>query len=160
MKRHGVSDHGRLHRSSCSGASLPVAWIFSLSLKPVAETTAGSAQFLPQSYTWDNYVEVFNNPDFRRALVNSFGISFIATALSVMLATLAAYAIARLDFRGKRIVLTIALAIAIFPVVSLVGPLFDHVAGAGPVQHLARADHPVHVVHAAARDLDVVGVLP
>jgi multiple sugar transport system permease protein len=102
-----------------------VAWIFSLSLKPVAETTAGSAQFLPQSYTWDNYIEVFNNPDFRRALVNSFGISFIATALSVMLATLAAYAIARLDFKGKRVVLTIALAIAMFPVVSLVGPLFD-----------------------------------
>ena len=102
-----------------------VAWIFSLSLKPVAETTAGSPQFLPQSYTWDNYTEVFNDPDFRRAIVNSFGISFIATALSVMLATLAAYAIARLDFKGKRVVLTIALAIAMFPVVSLVGPLFD-----------------------------------
>lgn len=102
-----------------------VAWILSLSLKPVAETTAGSPQFLPQSYTWDNYVEVFNNPDFRRALINSFGISLIATGLSVMLATLAAYAIARLDFRGKRVVLTIALAIAMFPVVSLVGPLFD-----------------------------------
>jgi multiple sugar transport system permease protein len=102
-----------------------VAWIFSLSLKPIAETTAGSPQFLPQSYTWDNYIEVFNNPDFRRALINSFGISFIATGLSVMLATLAAYAIARLDFKGKRVVLSIALAIAMFPVVSLVGPLFD-----------------------------------
>ncbi len=45
--------------------------------------------------------------------------------LSVILATLAAYAIARLEFRGKRLVLTMALAIAMFPVVSLVGPLFD-----------------------------------
>ena len=59
------------------------------------------------------------------ALINSFGISLIATVLSVILATLAAYAIARLEFKGKRLVLSIALAIAMFPVVALVGPLFD-----------------------------------
>ena len=59
------------------------------------------------------------------ALVNSFGIAIIATFLSVIFATLAAYAIARLEFRGKRLVLSLALAIAMFPVVSLVGPLFD-----------------------------------
>ena len=62
---------------------------------------------------------------FQRALINSFGISLIATTLSVIIATLCAYAIARLQFTGKRLVLTIALAIAMFPVVSLVGPLFD-----------------------------------
>ena len=49
----------------------------------------------------------------------------IATLLSVIFATLAAYAIARLEFRGKRLVLSLALAIAMFPVVALVGPLFD-----------------------------------
>jgi multiple sugar transport system permease protein len=42
-----------------------------------------------------------------------------------MVATLAAYAIARLEFRGKRLVLSMSLAIAMFPVVALVGPLFD-----------------------------------
>jgi multiple sugar transport system permease protein len=62
---------------------------------------------------------------FQRALFNSFGISLIATVLSVIIATLCAYAIARLQFKGKRAVLSIALAIAMFPVVSLVGPLFD-----------------------------------
>ena len=45
--------------------------------------------------------------------------------LAVILATLAAYAIARLEFKGKRLVLSLALAIAMFPVVALVGPLFD-----------------------------------
>ena len=60
-----------------------------------------------------------------RAIINSFGISLIATLLSVIIATLAAYAIARLEFRGKRLVLSMALAIAMFPVVALVGPLFD-----------------------------------
>ena len=41
------------------------------------------------------------------------------------LATLAAYAIARLDFPGKKVILSVALAIAMFPTISLVGPLFD-----------------------------------
>jgi multiple sugar transport system permease protein len=104
---------------------LPVAWIVSLSFKSVEETATGSPQFLPKDPTFAVYQEVFANPDFQRALINSFGISLIATTLSVILATLAAYAIARLDFKGKRVVLSIALAIAMFPVVSLVGPLFD-----------------------------------
>jgi multiple sugar transport system permease protein len=69
--------------------------------------------------------DILSNSDFTDALRNSFGIALIATALSVIFATLAAYAIARLDFKGKRVVLSIALAIAMFPVVSLISPLFD-----------------------------------
>jgi multiple sugar transport system permease protein len=111
---------------------LPVAWIVSLSFKSLAETTTGSAQFLPKHPTWDNYKTLLgmtadksSSHDFLAALRNSFGISLIATFLAVIIATLAAYAIARLDFKGKRVVLSMALAIAMFPVVALVGPLFD-----------------------------------
>lgn len=104
---------------------LPVVWIIMLSFKPQAETAAGSPQFLPKEWTWDNFSSVLQNDDFQRALINSFGISIIATVLSVILATLAAYAIARLQFRGKKLVLSLALAIAMFPVVALIGPLFD-----------------------------------
>jgi multiple sugar transport system permease protein len=104
---------------------LPVAWILSLSFKSVDETTQGSAQFLPKHWTLQNYKDIFNNGDFTDALRNSFGIAIIATFLSVIFATLAAYAIARLDFKGKRLVLWIALAIAMFPVVSLISPLFS-----------------------------------
>src|SRR3954462_11535261 len=111
---------------------LPIAWIVSLSFKSVAETTVGSPQFLPEHATWDNYkvllgmtADKTTSHDFLASLRNSFGISIIATILAVMMATLAAYAIARLEFRGKRLVLSLALAIAMFPVVSLVGPLFD-----------------------------------
>ena len=104
---------------------LPVVWIISLSFKSVDETAAGSPQFLPKEPTLDNYREILTNADFLAALRNSFGIALIATALAVVFATLAAYAIARLEFRGKRLVLSMALAIAMFPVVSLVGPLFD-----------------------------------
>jgi multiple sugar transport system permease protein len=111
---------------------LPVAWIVSLSFKSLDETTTGSPHFMPQDFTWENYKILLGmtsddtaSNDFLASLRNSFGISLIATALAVMIATLAAYAIARLEFKGKRLVLSLALAIAMFPVVSLVGPLFD-----------------------------------
>ena len=104
---------------------LPVVWILMLSFKPPTETQAGSPRFLPKEWTTDNYSTIFDDSSFRRALINSFGISLIATVASVVIATLCAYAIARLTFKGKRLVLSIALAIAMFPVVSLVGPLFD-----------------------------------
>jgi multiple sugar transport system permease protein len=104
---------------------LPVVWILSLSFKGPTETAAGSPQFLPKEWTFQNYRDIFDDPDFKDALINSFGIAAVSTFLSVVLATLAAYAIARLEFKGKRLVLSIALAIAMFPVVALVGPLFD-----------------------------------
>jgi multiple sugar transport system permease protein len=107
---------------------LPVVWIISLSFKSQAAITNGSPGFWPQGEGfagWENYVDVIQDDQFRRAILNSLGISLIATLLSVILATLAAYAIARLEFKGKKFVLTTALVIAMFPVVSLVGPLFD-----------------------------------
>ncbi|KRC66678.1 sugar ABC transporter permease [Aeromicrobium sp. Root236] len=107
---------------------LPVAWIISLSFKSQEAVTNGSPGFFPSDgggAGWKNYKDVLHDEQFRHAIFNSIGISLIATALSVILATLAAYAIARLEFKGKKFVLTTALVIAMFPVVSLVGPLFD-----------------------------------
>lgn len=107
---------------------LPVAWIISMSFKDEASITVGNPGFLPADGTfagWENYKAVLDNDQFLKAIRNSIGISLIATVLSVIVATLAAYAIARLEFRGKRLVLSMALAIAMFPVVSLIGPLFD-----------------------------------
>ncbi|VXC17406.1 carbohydrate ABC transporter permease [Aeromicrobium sp. 9AM] len=107
---------------------LPVVWIISLSFKSQEAVTNGSPGFFPSDgggAGWQNYKDVLDNGQFRHAVFNSIGISLIATLLSVVIATLAAYAIARLDFKGKKFVLTTALVIAMFPVVSLVGPLFD-----------------------------------
>lgn len=102
---------------------LPVAWITSLSFKQGDDIN--NQQFLPTHWSLDNYRTVFDTNLFTSALRNSLGISLIATAISVALATVAAYAIARLEFKGKRAVLSTALAIAMFPTVALVGPLFD-----------------------------------
>jgi multiple sugar transport system permease protein len=102
---------------------LPVAWIVSLSFKEGDDIN--NKKFLPSHWSLDNYRTVFDTNLFTSALRNSIGISLIATTISVALATVAAYAIARLQFRGKRLVLSAALAIAIFPTVALVGSLFD-----------------------------------
>lgn len=107
---------------------LPVAWIVSLSFKSQEAVTNGSPGFFPSSgggAGWANYKQVLQDDNFLLAIRNSLVVSLGATLLSVVLATLAAYAIARLEFSGKKFVLTTALVIAMFPVVSLVGPLFD-----------------------------------
>jgi multiple sugar transport system permease protein len=102
---------------------LPVAWIVSLSLRHGEDLF--SHAFWPSRVTLESYRTVLAAPQFTRALRNSIGISAISTALSVALAAPAAYAVARLEFRGRRLVLGTALAIAMFPVVAIVGPLFD-----------------------------------
>ncbi len=104
-------------------ALIPVAWILSLSLKPTDELTDNN--FFPRSITWDNYRGIFDDSQFTAALRNSIGIALIATVLAVLLAMFAAYAIVRLDFPGRTAVLSGALAIAMFPPISIVGPLFN-----------------------------------
>jgi multiple sugar transport system permease protein len=104
-------------------ALAPVAWIVSLSLKAGEDVHA--RRFLPTAFTLENYRAVFRTSLFTAALRNSVAISLASTAISVAFAALAAYAIARLEFRGRRWVLATALAVAMFPVVSIVGPLFD-----------------------------------
>lgn len=104
-------------------ALIPVAWIVSLSLKPSSELSNGS--FFPSEPTLENFRTVFDDPQFPAALRNSIGIAVISTILAVILATFAAYAIVRLDFPGRSAILAGALAIAMFPPVSIVGPLFN-----------------------------------
>lgn len=104
-------------------ALLPVAWIVSLSLKRGGDLNDG--RFIPRAITFENYRQIFDQGVFTSSLRNSVGIALISTLVAILLATTAAYAIARLDFPGKRIVLGAALAIAMFPQISVVSPLFD-----------------------------------
>ncbi|GAB3198615.1 carbohydrate ABC transporter permease [Geodermatophilus arenarius] len=104
----------------------PIAWIVSLSFKTTADLA--NKQFLPSAWTWENYSTILTGSGsdlFLPALRNSFGICLIATFISCLLSMFAAYAIARLDFPGKRLILGTALAVAIFPVISIVTPLFN-----------------------------------
>jgi len=101
----------------------PIIWMLSLSLKPGGQITNRS--FWPTDASLENYRIVFSTNLFTSALRNSIGISLLSTIIGVVVAMFAAYAIARLDFPGKKLILSVALAIAMFPVVSLVGPLFN-----------------------------------
>ncbi len=104
-------------------ALLPMAWIAALSLKPAADL--GDGRLVPARLSLEHYRAIFADAQFPAALANSLGIAAIATALAVVLAMLAAYAIVRLRFRGRGLLLGAALAIAMFPPVAIIGPLFD-----------------------------------
>jgi multiple sugar transport system permease protein len=107
-------------------ALIPVLWIMSLSFKTAA--TVGDGRVIPQKWTLDNYSALFKggwDSPMLHPLVNSILIALIATVIAVTLASFAAYAIARLNFPGKVLVLGGALAISMFPPISVVGPLFD-----------------------------------
>jgi multiple sugar transport system permease protein len=104
-------------------ALIPVLWIISLSFKD--PTTIADGSFLPSKWTTSNYSAIFNQPIFTDALRNSIGIAVISTAIAVFIASFAAYAIARLNFPGKTAVLVASLGIAMFPPISLVGPLYN-----------------------------------
>ena len=104
----------------------PLFSIFATSFKTPADLANG--KLLPTQWSTVNYEEIFvggSRELFLTALRNSIGITVIATIIAVILATLCAYAIARLDFPGKRIVLTVSLMVSMFPVISLVTPLFN-----------------------------------
>jgi multiple sugar transport system permease protein len=107
-------------------ALVPVLWLLSLSFKTPA--TVSDKKFFPQETTFDNYSTLFSgglDSPLLRPLINSVSIALIATIIAVTLASFTAYAIARLDFPGKTVILAGALAIAMFPPISVVGPLFD-----------------------------------
>ncbi|MDX6688956.1 MAG: trehalose/maltose transport system permease protein [Solirubrobacteraceae bacterium] len=107
-------------------ALIPVLWLISLSLKTPA--TVSDGRVIPKTFTFDNYSTLFSggfDSPLLRPLINSIVIASIATTIAVTLASFTAYAIARLDFPGKFLILGGALAIAMFPPISVVGPLFD-----------------------------------
>jgi multiple sugar transport system permease protein len=102
---------------------VPVIWIISLSFKDPA--TIGDGNFFPSKWSTANYSGIFKQGIFTDALRNSIGIALISTVIAVIIASFAAYAIARLEFPGKRLILAASLGIAMFPVISLVGPLYN-----------------------------------
>ncbi|HEY2576946.1 MAG TPA: carbohydrate ABC transporter permease [Streptosporangiaceae bacterium] len=104
-------------------AIIPVLWIASLSFKTPGSITDPS--FWPAQWTLGNYRGILTTSQFIEPLLNSIGIGLIATFIAVLLASLAAYAVARLAFPGKGLLIGVALLIAMFPQISLVIPIFN-----------------------------------
>lgn len=104
-------------------ALLPVLWIMSLSLKRSSDLN--DQRFFPQTISFEHYRTIFSDIQFPAALWNSIGIAAISTLLAVIVGMFAAYAIVRLDFPGRRLILAGALATAMFPPIAIIGPLFN-----------------------------------
>ena len=104
-------------------ALTPVWWLTALSFKTPA--TLADGRFVPRAWTLDHYRSIFTSDQFLAAIVNSVGIALIATVVAVAVGSMAAYAVVRLEFPGKRLLVALSLLIAMFPQVSLVSPLFE-----------------------------------
>ncbi|MEI5527132.1 carbohydrate ABC transporter permease [Streptomyces brasiliscabiei] len=100
----------------------PFYWMLVSSLRRTSDIFDTS--LVPSSVSFANYGAVFDpEQGFGRALLNSLVVAGITTVLALLLATFTAYAMARLEFRFKRLILTVIIATSMFPVVSIVVPL-------------------------------------
>lgn len=106
-------------------ALFPVWWLVSLSFKRPGNIATDGGSFWPTAWSLENYRGIFKLGEFVRSILNSIGIAVISTVIAVTLATMAAYAIARLRFPGKGLLIGMSLLIAMFPQISLVSPLFS-----------------------------------
>ena len=114
----------------------PFYWMISSSFKTRAEIGAREPFYVPESLNLDAYRELFDpsHPSFQefgRAIINSLLVSIPTSLIAVVLSVLGAYAIARLAFRGKNIMLNGILMIYLFPGVLIIIPLFAMLARMG-----------------------------
>jgi multiple sugar transport system permease protein len=104
---------------------LPAVWILLTSLKTETELMRVPPTVLPELLTWQNYVRVFTDQPIGLFLWNSLAVAIISTALCVTVSALAAYALVRLRIPGRGLVLSAIIAVSMFPLISLMVPLFQ-----------------------------------
>lgn len=102
----------------------PVFWMFSSSFKGSTELFAFNMTLLPVDWTLENYRNVWNNTPFPSYFWNSFKVAAMSTVLSVVISMYAAYALARIRFRGRGAFGLLMLVTQMFPHIMLVIPLF------------------------------------
>jgi multiple sugar transport system permease protein len=111
----------------------PLIWIFKMSIITRAELFAAPPTIVPQNPTGSEYTQIFGDPAFQQALLNSAIIAGVTTVVCLFFGSIAAYAIARLRFRFKSPVMTLILAISFFPAVAIIAPLFMQYSALGLV---------------------------
>ncbi|BAZ26429.1 sugar transport system permease protein [Kalymmatonema gypsitolerans NIES-4073] len=104
---------------------IPFLWALSASFKPLSEIVSGEPNFFPKSFTLDNYKQIFfQEPLFLRWLFNSVFIAIAVTLLNLLFNSMAGYALARLQFRGKRFWFFLILAVLAVPAQITLIPTF------------------------------------
>lgn len=105
-------------------ALFPIAWTCYTSFRPEQDIITDATSLVPASLTLDNYIATWRQTDFPQLMLNSLVVSAMTVAISLTLATFAAYSLSRSEFRGRGAVLMLYLGIRIIPGVLLLIPLF------------------------------------
>lgn len=101
----------------------PLYWAAVASFTPESELF-GQVDLVPAQLVFDHYRAVFTERALGKAVWNSLVVAGATTLLCVPIGALCAYALARLTFRGRTLVLASVLAISMFPQISIVSPLY------------------------------------
>jgi multiple sugar transport system permease protein len=109
----------------------PALWLLLTSLKSEAELVSKPISYWPQAATLDNYARAFTDQPLLRYLGNSLAVAAGATVTSLLVSALAAYAIARLNLRHRQLILTCIVASTMFPLVTLLVPIFETMRNLG-----------------------------
>ncbi len=116
---------------------LPVIIIVVTAFKPSSEINAFPPTLVPQQWTFDNFARIFSDLPFARLFLNSIGFAGGVTACALVFDSLAAYALARLDFRGNRVLLVAIVASLMIPFQATLIPIYQLVAQLGWVNTFA-----------------------
>jgi len=104
--------------------AFPIIWMVSVSLKPTVETFSLPPRLIPESLTFDGYVRVLENPQFRRFLLNSYILGLVVTLLSLVIGTLAAFGFSRYRFFGDKVAKLFVITTQMVPTITLLIPFF------------------------------------
>jgi len=103
-------------------AGFPVLWMLLNSFKPNAEIFAWPPVWISENFTFEAYVEIFNDPEKIRFFVNSYLVAFTVVILTLLVSILAAYSFSRFDYPGKNIINTIIISVQAVPPITLLIP--------------------------------------
>ena len=103
----------------------PALWILLTSLKTDTELVQKPITYWPHNLTFKNYVQAFTDQPLLKYLGNSLTVALLATAASLVISAMAAYAIARLNLKHRQLILTAIVASSMFPLVTLLVPIFE-----------------------------------
>ncbi|MDQ0577277.1 carbohydrate ABC transporter permease [Agromyces albus] len=122
---------------AAAAALLPIAIILFTAFKPIAEVNAYPPTLVPGEWTLENFARIFDELPFARLIVNSVVFAGGVTLFALVFDSLAAYALARIDFRGSRVLLIAIIASLMIPFQATLIPIYQLVADLGWVNTFA-----------------------
>ena len=117
-------------------ALIPIVWLVLGSFKTPTELSARPPLLLPESWGISNYTDALTRFDFTTYLFNSVVVTIAATALTLVINSMAAYALAKYNFRGKNGLFLLTLATIMIPLQVILIPVYQVVASLGMVNTL------------------------